>query len=346
MVRPSGSPNIAFAPHDGELVFGFVLEGSARLDYAGGHELGPADSFVIPPGEAWLLTGPSADLRLLHVTTAGPSGPLSIASIGCGSRLEGHQFGQSAIAAHCRAAAVLQRGSGDRRDRGRLPRRRCPRRDRLRLRQQQQRPDARGRCESRRGRPHRTPAGQGPCRPPHVRRHRRRHLRHGRRRPDLRSRGRLRRWSICSSPSSSTWSSAPAGTKRKTPIAAATCSGTASSPGLLSGLFGRSFSDIFSGYRVFSRRFVKSFPVLSVGLRDRDRDERPRARAADAGGRGRDRLCGAPRRLAFQAFDLLRRLADPEDDRHPLPHRAAGAVLREHRRAAARSRRSCSRSRW
>ena len=33
--------------------------------------------------------------------------------------------------------------------------------------------------------------------------------------------------------------------------------------GLLSGLFGRSFSDIFSGYRVFSRRFVKSFPVLS-----------------------------------------------------------------------------------
>ncbi|MFL6736261.1 MAG: glycosyltransferase family 2 protein [Sphingomonas sp.] len=36
--------------------------------------------------------------------------------------------------------------------------------------------------------------------------------------------------------------------------------------GLLSGLFGRSFSDIFSGYRVFSRRFVKSFPVLSAGL--------------------------------------------------------------------------------
>jgi len=36
--------------------------------------------------------------------------------------------------------------------------------------------------------------------------------------------------------------------------------------GLLSGLFGRSFSDIFSGYRVFSRRFVKSFPVLSAGF--------------------------------------------------------------------------------
>ena len=36
--------------------------------------------------------------------------------------------------------------------------------------------------------------------------------------------------------------------------------------GLLSGLFGRTFSDIFSGYRIFSRRFVKSFPVLSSGF--------------------------------------------------------------------------------
>lgn len=36
--------------------------------------------------------------------------------------------------------------------------------------------------------------------------------------------------------------------------------------GLLARLFGRSFSDIFSGYRVFSRRFVKSFPVLSTGF--------------------------------------------------------------------------------
>jgi len=36
--------------------------------------------------------------------------------------------------------------------------------------------------------------------------------------------------------------------------------------GLLARLFGRSFSDILSGYRVFSRRFVKSFPVLSSGF--------------------------------------------------------------------------------
>lgn len=36
--------------------------------------------------------------------------------------------------------------------------------------------------------------------------------------------------------------------------------------GLLSGMFGRTFTDVFSGYRVFSRRFVKSFPVLSAGF--------------------------------------------------------------------------------
>jgi glycosyltransferase involved in cell wall biosynthesis len=36
--------------------------------------------------------------------------------------------------------------------------------------------------------------------------------------------------------------------------------------GLLKQLFGRSFTDILTGYRVFSRRFVKSFPVLSAGF--------------------------------------------------------------------------------
>ena len=35
---------------------------------------------------------------------------------------------------------------------------------------------------------------------------------------------------------------------------------------ILAGLFGRSFTDVFSGYRVFSRRFAKSFPALSRGF--------------------------------------------------------------------------------
>ena len=36
--------------------------------------------------------------------------------------------------------------------------------------------------------------------------------------------------------------------------------------GILANIFGRTFSDILSGYRVFSRRFVKSFPALSRGF--------------------------------------------------------------------------------
>jgi glycosyltransferase involved in cell wall biosynthesis len=36
--------------------------------------------------------------------------------------------------------------------------------------------------------------------------------------------------------------------------------------GFLSSVFGEAFKDILSGYRVFSRRFVKSFPVLSDGF--------------------------------------------------------------------------------
>jgi len=64
-------PATEFAPHEGELVFGFVLDGSARLERDGVFPLGPADSFVIPPGEGWRLTAMSPDFRLLHVTTGG-----------------------------------------------------------------------------------------------------------------------------------------------------------------------------------------------------------------------------------------------------------------------------------
>lgn len=42
--------------------------------------------------------------------------------------------------------------------------------------------------------------------------------------------------------------------------------GNALLTGMLARLFGRSFTDILSGYRVFSRRFVKSYPALSTGF--------------------------------------------------------------------------------
>jgi quercetin dioxygenase-like cupin family protein len=69
-IRRAESGEIDFAPHDRELVFGFVLEGSTCLDYQGTHALGPADAFVIRPGEPWSLGGASPDFRLLHVTTS------------------------------------------------------------------------------------------------------------------------------------------------------------------------------------------------------------------------------------------------------------------------------------
>jgi quercetin dioxygenase-like cupin family protein len=70
ILAPGPSPTIEMPPHEGELVFGFVLEGSARLDRGEGPALSPADAFAIPPGEPWRIDRASDDFRLLHVTTA------------------------------------------------------------------------------------------------------------------------------------------------------------------------------------------------------------------------------------------------------------------------------------
>ncbi|HEX7945524.1 MAG TPA: hypothetical protein VF495_12705 [Phenylobacterium sp.] len=66
VLRPGAGREFA-ATAAGELQFGFVLEGSATLNHAGDHALGPADAFVIAPGAAWGLSGASDDLRLLEV---------------------------------------------------------------------------------------------------------------------------------------------------------------------------------------------------------------------------------------------------------------------------------------
>ena len=68
-IRALGRP-INFPGHTGELVFAFVLAGSARLQFRGDHPLAAGDSFVIPPHESWTIADASDDFRLLHVTTA------------------------------------------------------------------------------------------------------------------------------------------------------------------------------------------------------------------------------------------------------------------------------------
>jgi len=69
-VRTIRGASIRFPPHDGELVFGFVLDGSAALRFADGFALDSGDAFVIAPGQEWSLGDGSDDFRLLHVTTA------------------------------------------------------------------------------------------------------------------------------------------------------------------------------------------------------------------------------------------------------------------------------------
>lgn len=69
-VRRGQGATIDLPAHDGELVFGFVLDGAAMLDFRGQHPLQAADAFAIPPGKSWRLAELSPGLRMLHVTTA------------------------------------------------------------------------------------------------------------------------------------------------------------------------------------------------------------------------------------------------------------------------------------
>ncbi len=67
VLRPAGSGRLAAPAHHGELLFGFVLEGSAMLECQGENPLTGGDAFVIPAGEAWRLSDASRDLELLQV---------------------------------------------------------------------------------------------------------------------------------------------------------------------------------------------------------------------------------------------------------------------------------------
>jgi quercetin dioxygenase-like cupin family protein len=69
-IESSGQSELCFAEHDGELVFGFVLEGSGRLELQDCFELRSGDAFVIPPDQPWSLGRPSTDFRLLQVLTS------------------------------------------------------------------------------------------------------------------------------------------------------------------------------------------------------------------------------------------------------------------------------------
>jgi mannose-6-phosphate isomerase-like protein (cupin superfamily) len=72
-VRTIGIPagvTLDMPAHIGELVFGFVRDGSGVLRCGEELDLGPADAFVIPPEENWQITAGDDGLSLVHFTTA------------------------------------------------------------------------------------------------------------------------------------------------------------------------------------------------------------------------------------------------------------------------------------
>jgi quercetin dioxygenase-like cupin family protein len=71
VLRPAAARRLDVPAHNGDLLFGFVLEGAARLERDGSHSLAATDAFVIPPGEAWALEDCSADFALLQVALPG-----------------------------------------------------------------------------------------------------------------------------------------------------------------------------------------------------------------------------------------------------------------------------------
>jgi len=71
VLRPAAATRLDAPAHHGDLLFGFVLEGTAILERDGDHRLAATDAFAIPPGEGWVLRDCSEDLLLLQVALPG-----------------------------------------------------------------------------------------------------------------------------------------------------------------------------------------------------------------------------------------------------------------------------------
>ena len=99
-------------------------------------------------------------------------------------------------------------------------------------------------------------------------------------------------------------------------------------------MFGPTSSDMLSGYRVFSRRFVKSFPVLSGGF---EIETELTIHALELGlpvAEIDTPYYARPEELGVQAQHLERRLPHPAHYHQTLSRRAPAAVLHRHRAGA------------
>ena len=68
-----GEGELAWATHDADILFGFVMEGGMTLEGEGraAQRLAPGDAFAIPPGMATRYADPSQDFELLEVSLPG-----------------------------------------------------------------------------------------------------------------------------------------------------------------------------------------------------------------------------------------------------------------------------------
>ncbi len=69
VLRPASSRRLPVVLNEEELLFGFVLEGSAVVECRGRHPMGPTDAFVVPPGESWGLDDCTPDAAILVVAS-------------------------------------------------------------------------------------------------------------------------------------------------------------------------------------------------------------------------------------------------------------------------------------
>ena len=110
--------------------------------------------------------------------------------------------------------------------------------------------------------------------------------------------------------------------------------GNAALTGLVAQIFGNRVSDMLSGYRVFSRRFVKSFPALSGGFETETEFTvhalELRMPIAEVPTRYKDRPAGSESKLRTYSdgFRILRTIVLLVKEERPLPFFAAiGAAM-------------------
>jgi len=80
LLRPRDERDLASGPCAGELLLGFVIDGSATLRAPGAPPISPGDAYVIPAGEAWGLGAVSDDFTLLLVMSPASGPPRCLSS--------------------------------------------------------------------------------------------------------------------------------------------------------------------------------------------------------------------------------------------------------------------------